>query len=247
MVDRQTGKKGMPPRGRPARRKRTEEEIALDRAEETRKRLDEWSPKTKLGKMVRDGKIESLDEIYRQNIRIMEPEIVDTLITNLQEKLVDYKKTAKVRRAGRMFSFRASVLVGDGNKYVGIGTATDKERWPAIKKATRKAKLNLVSVKKGCGSWECMCGTLHTVPFKVDGRSASARIALMSAPRGTGLVVGDNIKDVLKFAGVEDVWSKTRGNTSTKLNFVKATIDALSQSSRMKVSGDISRKIGGEK
>ena len=233
-------------RGRVKRRRRTEEELALDRAEETRKRLEVWSPKTELGKTVRDGKIESLDEIFQKNIRIMEAEIVDTLVSDLQEKLVDYKKTSKVRRAGRMFAFRASVLVGDGNKYVGLGTATDKERWPAIKKATRKAKLNLVQIKKGCGSWECMCGTPHTVPFKVNGRSASARISLMPAPRGTGLVVGDNIKDVLKFVGIGDVWSKTRGNTGTKLNFVKATIDALSRASRMKFSEDIARKVGGE-
>jgi len=153
------------------------------------------------------------------------------------------KKTTRVTRSGRNFSFRASVLVGDNNGYVGIGTGKDTERFPAIRKATKNAKLSLVKVKRGCGSWECTCHSEHSLPFKVEGKSSSVRVILIPAPKGTGLVVGDHIKEVLKFSGVKDVWSKTFGNTSTKLDFVHAAIDALANTTKYKISHDIETKI----
>ncbi len=206
--------------------------------------LAAWAPKTKLGKMVKNGEIESLDQVFERNEKIMEPEIIDMLVPQLMEKLVDFKKTARVKRAGRQFSFRVSILVGDGNRYIGLGMAKDKERWLAIKKAAKKARLNLVMVRKGCGSWECACGTSHSLPFKVSGSCASAKVTLIPAPKGLGLVVGDNIKDVMRFAGIRDAWSKSKGNTSTKLNFVAAAVNALAQTMKMRISNDIGKKIG---
>ena len=123
-----------------------------------------------------------------------------------------------------------------------MGTAKDKEKWPAIKKATNKAKLSLVRVRKGCGSWECTCGMPHSIPFQVKGKCASVRITLKPAPKGVGLVAGDNIKQVLEFVGIKDVWSETRGSTATKLNFVRATIDALSKTTGMKASEEMMKK-----
>lgn len=211
---------------------------------ERQKLLEQWAPKTEAGKLVKNGEITSLDELFEKNYKIAEQEIVDMLVPNLAEKMVDFKKTTRVRRAGRQFSFRVSMLVGDRNRYVGLGTAKDKERWPATKKALKNAKLNLLKVKKGCGSWECTCGTKHTVPFKTEGKAASVRVTLLPAPRGTGLVAGDTIKDVLKFVGVEDVWCKTKGSTSTKLNFVTAAIDALSNTNKVRMSEDMAKKLG---
>ena len=65
---------------------------------------------------------------------------------------------------------------------------------------------------------------------------------MLPAPKGTGLVVGNNIKDVFEFAGITDVWSNTLGSTDTKLNFVSAAIDALGKTTRMKVSNEIAKK-----
>ena len=65
----------------------------------------------------------------------------------------------------------------------------------------------------------------------------------MPAPKGTGLVVGKNIKKVMEFAGVRNVWSKARGSSATKLNFVKAAIDALEQTGKVRVSDDIEKKL----
>lgn len=229
------------------RPRRTVEEEKLDRAEVKKNILENWIPATQTGKRVKNGEISSLDQLFGLNLKIFEPEIVDSLVLDLSEKLVDFKKTTRVTRSGRMFSFRASVLVGDGNSYVGIGTAKDRERFPAIRKATKNAKLNLAKVVKGCGSWECTCSTEHSLPFKVGGSSSSVRVVLIPAPKGTGLVVGDNIKDVLKFAGLKDIWSKTFGNTKSKLDFVQAAVNALKNTTGYKVSSDIQLKIGGKR
>jgi small subunit ribosomal protein S5 len=162
---------------------------------------------------------------------------------HLEEKLVEFTKTTRVVSAGRQFSFRASVLVGNKNGFVGIGSAKDRERFPAIKKAARRAKLNLVPVHRGCGSWECPCGLPHSVPFKVQGKCASVKVVARPAPKGLGLVVGENIKNVFRFAGISDVWTETRGSSDTTLNFVKAAVDALSKTAKMRLSNDIKKKL----
>lgn len=203
---------------------------------------EEWIPKTEVGKMVKRGEIDSYGKLLSMNLPVTEPHIIDYLFSELQEKVVDFKKTTKVRRAGRMFSFRVSVLVGDGKEYIGIGTSKDKEKWPAVRKATNKAKMNLIKVRKGCGSWECVCRERHSIPFKVEGKSASVKVSLMPAPKGTGLVVGKNIREVLDFVGIKDIWSKTSGATDTKLNFITATIDALSKTTSTKISEEIMKK-----
>jgi small subunit ribosomal protein S5 len=223
-------------RGRTEDRKKRKEE-------EKEKMLENWIPKTELGKKVKNGEIQSIEEIFNLSQKILEPEIVDLLVPELEEKLVDFTKTTKVRRAGRMFSFRAAVLVGDKKQFVGFGTAKDKERWPAIRKATRQAKLNLVKIRKGNGAWESATFTGDSIPFKVTGKSSSSRVELIPAPEGTGLVCGDKIKDVMKFVGIKDIWSRSSGNTSSTLDFIKATINALNKTTEMKISNQIKEKI----
>ena len=222
--------------------KKRREAEEMRKEDEREKALAEWVPKTELGKKVQAGEITSIEQIFKENKSILEPEIVDSLL-QLEEAVVDVNKTTRVVRAGRKFSFRVAVLVGNRNGYIGLGTAKDTEKWPAVKKATKNAKLNLVQIARGCGSWECTCNTQHSVPFKVTGKNAAARVTLLPAPRGVGLVAGDNIKDVLRFAGISDVWSKVTGATSTKLNFIRATIDALKKTRDMKASNAIAKKI----
>jgi len=223
----------------------TEEERQKIAGEKRDAEIASWAPKTELGKKVVAGEITSYDEIVKANLPVLESEIVDYLMP-MEEKMIEFKKTARVVRAGRKFSFRVSVLVGNRDGFVGIGTASDVEKWPAMRKAARKAKLNLVKVRRGCGSWECPCGTGHSVPFKVTGKNASVRITFLPAPKGTGLVAGEGAKDVLVFAGIRDVWTKVKGATDTRLNFVKAAIDALAKTNSMKGSDEIERKAGKE-
>ncbi|MEM2481747.1 MAG: hypothetical protein QW365_01450, partial [Candidatus Nezhaarchaeales archaeon] len=77
----------------------------------------------------------------------------------------------------------------------------------AIDKAIVEAKLNIIPIRLGCGSWECRCGRPHSVPIKTWGKAGSVEITLIPAPRGTGLAAGDTAKIVLRLAGVKDVWT----------------------------------------
>jgi len=217
-----------------------EKEVAETQKDE---RLADWIPKTKLGRMVKNGEITSYDQIIARGLKVLEPEIVDYLLPDLKQKIVEVRRTTRVTRSGRNIRFRVAVLVGHESGYVGFGIAKDKERFPAIRKATNAAKLNLIKVRKGCGSWECACNLGHSIPFAVEGKKGSVRVKLMPAPRGTNLVIGDNAKDVLRFCGIKDVWSLTKGATDTKINFVQATIDALAKTTSMKISEDIKRKV----
>ena len=225
------------------RRAETEAERQVRREGDKQKAISEWVPSTRIGKMVKDWEITSMDDFFAKGYKVMEPEIADMLLPDIRDKLVEFRKTARITRQGRSFSFRASVLIGDGESYIGLGTAKDKERYPAITKATRTAKLALRKVRKGCGSWACRCKEQHSIPFKVDGNSSSVRVSLLPAPRGTGLVVGDKIKDVMKFVGIRDVWSKCRGNTASTLDFVAAAVDALAATNDVRLSQDIAAKL----
>ena len=150
--------------------KRKEREERRELREKTRKEkeLSDWIPKTETGKLVKEGKIENYNQLLSRNLPVLEPEIIDFLIPNLQEKVIEIRKTTKVRRSGRQFSFRAAVLIGDGQEFIGLGIAKDKERWPAARKATNAAKLNLIKVRKGSGSWESTSNIKHSLPFKVE-------------------------------------------------------------------------------
>ena len=212
-------------RDKPRRREKEKEKV-FDK--------DLWTPKTELGRKVKAGEVSSLDEVFKFGKKIMEPEIIDCFIPDLQMKVIDVKKTTRVTRAGRHFSFRVSVIVGDENGHIGVGTGKNIERIIAQQKAIKDAKLNLVPIKRGCGSWECNCSKRHSVPYKVTGKCASLRVELLPAPNGIGLAVSDTIKPVISLAGIKDVWSSTRGATDTKLNFVRATIDALYKISELK-------------
>ena len=128
-------------------------------------------------------------------------------------------------------------VVGDGNGHVGIGEGEAMETLPARDKAIRKAKLNIIKVQRGCASFDCNCSEKHTVPFKVAGKSGSARVELIPAPQGTGLVVANELKKILKFAGIKDIYSKTFGKARTTFNLAKACIDAL-QKTNNKVGAD---------
>lgn len=189
--------------------------------------LDDWKPLTRLGKMVKDGKITSIDEIIKNNYVIKEKEILDSLIPNLKEEVIDIKMVQKQTDAGEKSTFKCSVVVGNKDGFVGISSSKNKEVGPGIRKAIAKAKLSLIPVKRGCGSWECNCGGHHSIPFETSGKMGSVRVTLKPAPKGTGLACSDTAKLVLKLAGVTDIWTITKGNTKSRANMAKAVFNAL--------------------
>ncbi len=210
---------------------------------EKEKVLSNWTPKTELGKKVQKGQIISMDEVFDNSYKIREPEISDSLL-KLEDEVVDTAKTTRVVRAGRKYSFRVTVLTGNRDGYVGIGIGKDTDRFPAIVKAKRQARLNLKKVYRGSGSWEEQPTTdKHSIPFKVTGKSGSVSVTLKPAPKGTGLNVGQNIRKVMELAGIQNVWGKARGNSGNKLNFVGAAVDALAQTGKIKKTKDIEKKL----
>lgn len=187
----------------------------------------EWVPKTRLGRMVKEGRITSLKEIFDQNIMIREPEIVNYLLPNLKHEVLDVAIVQKQTDAGESSRFRVVVVVGNFDGYVGLGVGKARQIRQAIEKAIRDAKLNITPVRRGCGSWSCSCTEPHSVPFKIEGKGGSVRISLAPAPKGTGLVAGDVAKVVLRYAGVRDAWTWSKGETRTTINFAYATFNAL--------------------
>lgn len=205
--------------------------------------LQKWNPKTEAGKLVQKGEISTMEELWAKNIPVMESEIVDSLVPELKEMTIDTRKTAYVRAAGRSFNFSAYVLVGDGKNYIGLGLGSDKERFGAVRKASRDARLKLMPVKVGSGSWEDFSDSTRSVPFKITGKAGSVRVTLSPAPKGTGLVVGKHIQDVFRFAGITDVWGRTTGSSDTKLNYVRAAYNALHRLNHVRMSPDMQRKM----
>jgi small subunit ribosomal protein S5 len=189
--------------------------------------LESWTPRTRVGKMVVEGKITSLKEIFDQGLPLLEPEIVDYLLPDLKYIRLDVGIVQRVTDAGRKSRFRVVVVVGNEDGFVGVGSGKARQYLEALNKALRNAKLNIVPVRRGCGSWECRCGEPHSIPFTVSGKSGSVRVILKPAPKGTGLVAGDVAKAVLRLAGIKDVWTETFGETRTTINFAKTVVNAL--------------------
>lgn len=187
----------------------------------------EWVPRTSLGKMVLEGRLTSLTEIFNQGYKIQEPEIIDTLIPDLQQEVLDINLVQKQTDAGEKSRFKALVVVGNYDGLFGLGVGKAKQVRAAIQKATIDAKLNIVPVKRGCGSWECGCRDPHSIPFQVVGKCGSVRIQLLPGPRGLGVVAGETAKKIISFVGVKDCWSKSYGSTRTVPSFAYATYDAL--------------------
>lgn len=195
---------------------------------------ENWDPKTKLGKMVKNGEIITLEQIIENGKHILEPEIVDVLLPNIETETLLIKSTQRVTDSGRKIQFRVVVVIGDRNGHVGIGVGKCEEIKPALDYAIKNAKKNMISIKMGCGSWECRCHLPHSIPKIVIGKEGSTIVTLKPAPNGLGISSNATVKKVLAIAGVKDAWSNTGGNTSNVYNTAIATIKALENNTLVK-------------
>lgn len=196
---------------------------------------EEWFPQTRLGKLVKEGQVTTMGEALASGLPIRESQIVDALLPEIRDEVLDINMVQRMTDSGRRVKFRATVIVGNGDGFIGIGEGKDVQVGIAIRKAIDTAKMNIIGIKRGCGSWECGCGQGHTVPFEVKGKTGSVKVELLPAPRGLGIASGGTAKKVLEIAGIKDVWTKVSGETRTTLNFAKATFDALIKTTTMKV------------
>ncbi len=188
---------------------------------------EEWVPVTKLGRLVKEGKIRSIEEIFLYSVPIKEFQIVDHFFKDepLSEEVLKVMSVQKQTTAGQRTRFKAFVVVGDMKRHMGLGIKVAKEVALAIRGAILVAKLNLVPVRLGYSFGNI--GGPHTVPMKVTGRAGSVRVRLCPAPRGSGIVAAPVAKKVLSFAGVQDVYVQSSGSTRTLGNFASATFDAI--------------------
>ena len=148
---------------------------------------------------------------------------------NLEDRVVNINRVAKVVKGGRRFSFSAVVVAGDGNGLVGHGLGKANEVPEAIRKGVEQAKRNLIQVAIVNG----------TIPFEITGHYGASKIFLKPAAEGTGVIAGGAIKIVIESAGIKNILTKCLGSHNPH-NTVKATFNALEQ---LQQSEDIKKKF----
>lgn len=219
---------------------------------------ENWNPKTDMGRKVKEGEIKDIDTVLNEGKKILEAEIVDTLLPNLEFDIISigqskgkfgggkksiWGQTQKKTKEGNKPKFSSMIVIGNKDGYIGVGLGKAKDTLPARKKALRNSRLHLIRIKRGCGSWECSCKEPHSIPFKVTGRCGSVIVELIPAPRGTGLCIEKEIRKIVDLAGIKDIYSRSI-NAKTKLNEVYACIDALKKLSSTKVKPEFAEQAG---
>lgn len=148
----------------------------------------------------------------------------------LQEKLVQVNRVAKVVKGGRIFAFTALTVVGDGKGRVGFGRGKAREVPIAIQKAMEQARRNMIRVELNC----------DTLQYPVKARHGASKVYMQPASQGTGVIAGGAMRSVLEIAGVHNVLAKCYGSTNP-VNVVRATVKGLQQ---MRSPEDVAAKRG---
>ena len=216
-----------------------------------------WDAKTQIGLDVLAGKYKSVSEILLSGKEIVEDKIVDFLEPEISIDFINVgqakgkfgggkrkpsKQTQKVTKEGSKMSFCVMAIIGNKNGVLGIGVGKAGDGVAAKEKSIRNAKKSLITIRRGSGSWGSFGAGSHTIPFAVEGKCSSSYIKLMPAPKGTGLVVENEVRKVLEICGIQDVWSKTFGKTKNKINLIKAVFEALKNLQKVKLTNLTKKK-----
>ena len=137
--------------------------------------------------------------------------------SNLTDHVIKIKRCAAVMKGGRRFSFAAMVVVGDGNGQIGWGYGKANEVPPSVQKATKQATREMIQIPVVNG----------TIPHQIQGKFGAAKVLLIPAGPGTGIIAGQAVRSVCEAAGITDILTKSYG-TNNPVTLVKATVSGLS-------------------
>ena len=144
---------------------------------------------------------------------------IDPKGMELTERVVTINRVSKVVKGGKRFKFSVLVVVGDGDRYVGVGMGKAKEISEAVRKGIDKAGKSLVELKR----------IGNTIPHPVNGVFGAASVLLKPAVPGTGVIAGGVVRAIMELGGVKDVVAKVIGRTSNPINVAWATVQALEE------------------
>lgn len=137
-------------------------------------------------------------------------------VEDLEQETIKINRVTKVAKGGRTFSFSAFVVVGNKNGVVGLGFGKARDVMGAVTKASQRAKKRLVKINF----------YKHTIPYETTAKYCSSKIKLIPASEGTGVIAGGNVRLVLEYAGVKNIFSKTYGSRNA-INSAKAALVGL--------------------
>ncbi|OGZ96813.1 MAG: 30S ribosomal protein S5 [Candidatus Sungbacteria bacterium RIFCSPLOWO2_02_FULL_51_17] len=138
--------------------------------------------------------------------------------SEFDQKVLDIRRTARVVKGGRRFSFRATVVIGNRTGRVGVGVGKGPDVSSAVEKAVNQAKKNTIKV---------VISKHASIPHEVMAKTGSAVILLKPAPAGSGIIAGGPVRVVTDLAGIQNISAKILSRTTNKLNNARATIEAL--------------------
>jgi small subunit ribosomal protein S5 len=210
---------------------------------------DGWEPVTRLGKQVQEGEITSMEEALETGLPLKEHEVVDQLLPGMEDEVLDINMVQRMTDSGRRVKFRCVCVVGNRDGYLGYAEGRDDQVGGAIQKAIEVAKLNVISVDRGSGSWEDQAGGVNSLTRKATGKAGSVEVEVIPAPQGLGLAGAETVRNILELAGIQDAWTKSNGNTRTTVNLAKATFNALENASQARTpqrAREVQREAEGE-
>ncbi|ELZ08615.1 30S ribosomal protein S5P [Halovivax asiaticus JCM 14624] len=205
-----------------------------------------WEPVTRLGRKVQEGEIDTMSAALDSGLPLKEPELVDQLLPGLDDEVLDINMVQRMTDSGRRVKFRCVVTVGDRNGFVGYAEGRDDQVGSAIQKAIEIAKLNIIEVPRGSGSWEDRSDRPHSLTHRTSGKAGSVEVDVIPAPEGLGLAASDTVRAVLELAGIENAWTQSHGNTRTTVNLAKATFNALENASQSRMQARTQDNEGAE-
>ncbi|MFC6787775.1 30S ribosomal protein S5 [Halobaculum halobium] len=201
-----------------------------------------WEPRTRLGRKVQEGDITSMEQALNSGLPLKEPQLVDQLIPDLEDEVLDINMVQRMTDSGRRVKFRCVVAIGNNDGYLGYAEGRDDQVGGAIEKAIEVAKLNMIKVDRGSGSWEDSAGGVNSLTRTANGKAGSVEVEIKPAPQGLGLAAAPTVRNILELAGIQDAWTSSNGNTRTTVNLAKATFNALQNASQARTP-DRARRV----